>query len=192
MQVMTVTLPLSVEALIVIASSQHGPEGHLGLPSTGVPSATAHDHLRGPAAATSWLRARGEFACPAGEPSSAELHALREVRAALRDLVRGDTLAYERRRDRLLRGAVYRLSGPRLVPTGSGWARFATGLLPALVAVSDSRARLGRCANQRCGWLFLDRSAGRVRRWCDMNACGNRVKARRFRARQRGARAQRS
>jgi len=36
---------LGVEALIVVASSAHGPEGHLGLPRGGMMSDDAHDHL---------------------------------------------------------------------------------------------------------------------------------------------------
>jgi predicted RNA-binding Zn ribbon-like protein len=42
------------------------------------------------------------------------------------------------------------------------------------------------CAGSDCGWLFLDRS-GR-RRWCTMEVCGNRAKARRHAARVRSAR----
>jgi predicted RNA-binding Zn ribbon-like protein len=35
------------------------------------------------------------------------------------------------------------------------------------------------CAEESCGWLFVDRSRNRARRWCDMKTCGNRAKARR-------------
>jgi predicted RNA-binding Zn ribbon-like protein len=45
--------------------------------------------------------------------------------------------------------------------------------------------RLRECAAGDCGWLFLDRSKNRSRRWCDMTVCGNRDKARRHRARRR-------
>lgn len=41
--------------------------------------------------------------------------------------------------------------------------------------------RLRECASQTCGWLFLDLSKNRSRRWCDMKGCGNREKLRRFR-----------
>ena len=40
-------------------------------------------------------------------------------------------------------------------------------------------ARVRRCANPECGWLFLDDSRAGKRRWCSMSACGNRAKARR-------------
>ena len=44
--------------------------------------------------------------------------------------------------------------------------------------------RLGVCASETCGWLFVDRSPGGRRRWCDMGTCGNRAKVARHRARK--------
>ena len=43
-----------------------------------------------------------------------------------------------------------------------------------------------------CGWLFLDRSRNGSRRWCSMDDCGARAKARRLTARRRSTRAQSS
>lgn len=40
---------------------------------------------------------------------------------------------------------------------------------------ADQVQRLKICRN--CGWLFIDRSKNRSRRWCDMAVCGNRAKA---------------
>ena len=39
-----------------------------------------------------------------------------------------------------------------------------------------------------CGWLFLDGSRNRSRRWCTMEACGSFAKARRLTERRRAAR----
>ena len=51
--------------------------------------------------------------------------------------------------------------------------------------VTSSRlAKVRLCAAADCGWLFLDETKNRSRRWCDMKLCGNREKLRRFRARQ--------
>jgi predicted RNA-binding Zn ribbon-like protein len=47
--------------------------------------------------------------------------------------------------------------------------------------------RVGQCADERCGWLFMDMSRNRSRRWCDMRDCGNRAKARRHYERKRAA-----
>lgn len=44
-------------------------------------------------------------------------------------------------------------------------------------------SRLKQCPGTGCGWLFLDRSRNRSRRWCEMEVCGNRAKSRRHRAR---------
>lgn len=46
--------------------------------------------------------------------------------------------------------------------------------------VSESLTRVKRCTDSNCGWLFLDTSKNRSRRWCDMTDCGNRAKANRF------------
>ncbi|HEU5211103.1 MAG TPA: CGNR zinc finger domain-containing protein, partial [Longimicrobiales bacterium] len=48
--------------------------------------------------------------------------------------------------------------------------------------------RIGQCPGDNCGWMFLDESRGRRRRWCDMADCGNVAKVRRFRAREAASR----
>jgi predicted RNA-binding Zn ribbon-like protein len=50
---------------------------------------------------------------------------------------------------------------------------------------SGGYGRMKECANDACGWLFLDLSKNRSRRWCDMRGCGNRSKVRRHRAAKR-------
>src|SRR5713226_8752252 len=35
------------------------------------------------------------------------------------------------------------------------------------------------CASYDCGWLFMDTTENRSRRWCNMRTCGNRAKGRR-------------
>ena len=46
--------------------------------------------------------------------------------------------------------------------------------------VSDELKRVKKCGDPACGWLFLDTSRNKSRRWCDMSDCGNRAKASRF------------
>lgn len=46
-------------------------------------------------------------------------------------------------------------------------------------------ARVKACADADCGALFYDTSRNRSRRWCAMEDCGNRAKARRHYARTR-------
>ncbi|HEX2784468.1 MAG TPA: ABATE domain-containing protein [Ilumatobacteraceae bacterium] len=47
---------------------------------------------------------------------------------------------------------------------------------------SSAVARISSCDG--CGWLFLDTSRARARRWCSMSACGVRHKMRRYHQRQ--------
>jgi predicted RNA-binding Zn ribbon-like protein len=55
----------------------------------------------------------------------------------------------------------------------------------AELLTSPQLVRLRDCANESCGWLFLDHSKNASRRWCDMGECGNREKAKRFRERKK-------
>jgi predicted RNA-binding Zn ribbon-like protein len=48
----------------------------------------------------------------------------------------------------------------------------------ASLLVSDAMVRVKSCPT--CGWLFLDVSKNRSRRWCSMDACGSVAKARRY------------
>jgi predicted RNA-binding Zn ribbon-like protein len=47
--------------------------------------------------------------------------------------------------------------------------------------------RVGVCQGEECGWLFLDTSKNHSRRWCSMEDCGNREKARKHYRRKRQA-----
>jgi predicted RNA-binding Zn ribbon-like protein len=49
----------------------------------------------------------------------------------------------------------------------------------AEMLIEGDLTRVNVCASDTCGWLFLDTSKNRSRRWCDMSDCGNRAKARR-------------
>ncbi|HEY0756650.1 MAG TPA: ABATE domain-containing protein [Ktedonobacteraceae bacterium] len=52
--------------------------------------------------------------------------------------------------------------------------------------LTSSELRFVRmCASDTCDWLFLDTSKNHKRRWCDMDTCGNRAKARRHYGRQK-------
>jgi len=52
---------------------------------------------------------------------------------------------------------------------------------------SSRMARLRRCGNATCYWLFIDETKNCSRRWCEMASCGNLMKVRRHRARARRA-----
>ena len=86
----------------------------------------------------------------------------------------------------------------RLRPGGGGWSwqwrpgvRLADRIIGAAarsaeaLLTSEEISLVRRCANVRCGWLFVDRSRGHRRRWCEMKVCGNNAKARAFYARKK-------
>jgi len=58
--------------------------------------------------------------------------------------------------------------------------RSATQLLTA-----PELPRVKQCAGRGCGWLFLDTSKNGSRRWCEMEVCGSRAKARAYYARRK-------
>lgn len=45
---------------------------------------------------------------------------------------------------------------------------------------SEAAGQVRECGDDQCGWLFLDTSRNRSRRWCSMKGCGNRNKVRSF------------
>jgi predicted RNA-binding Zn ribbon-like protein len=59
-------------------------------------------------------------------------------------------------------------------------------ILAIVVRAMDegSWSRLKVCPNDACQWAFYDRSKNRSGKWCTMEVCGNRMKARTFRQRQ--------
>ncbi len=68
--------------------------------------------------------------------------------------------------------------------------RVADGLAILLLIIRDAQAdgtwdRLKLCGNPDCRWAFYDRTHSRRGMWCDMSTCGNRIKNRNLRARQR-------
>ena len=50
---------------------------------------------------------------------------------------------------------------------------------------SESVKQIRQCAGYDCDLLFLDASRNHLRRWCAMDLCGNRIKMRRRRYRQK-------
>ena len=67
-------------------------------------------------------------------------------------------------------------------------ARAAVASSFAHFVADDAPDRLRVCANDGCRDVFVDRSPGGKRRWCDMRVCGSRDKARRHHHRKRATR----
>jgi predicted RNA-binding Zn ribbon-like protein len=71
----------------------------------------------------------------------------------------------------------------RWVTEDSGDIFQAVAASAAELLTSNDLSRLRRCGGPDCGWLFLDTTRNRSRRWCDMKDCGNLAKVRRYRQR---------
>lgn len=124
-----------------------------------------------------------------------DLAAAREIREAIRELLRGhngvdadlaDASATLDSASRELGLAVRFEDGAiAFVPSCSG---IASGLGRLLAAVGRAMAdgswrRLKACRSETCRWAFIDNARNLSRQWCDMAVCGNRAKARAFRSR---------
>jgi predicted RNA-binding Zn ribbon-like protein len=149
------------------------------------------DELGDAAGLSAWLRESGLADGAFEEPDRVRIVAFRE---ALRELLlanHGETP--DPRAIAELDGAArlavaFDADGTaRLVPAGSGVDAVLGGLL-GIVARSQAEGTwpsMKACPADMCGWAFYDHSRNHSRTWCTMSVCGNRAKARSFRARQR-------
>ncbi len=169
----------SVDALLSLANTAHGPQAHE--PPSREPDSVTHDHLSGPAAVQDFLHEEG-VETPTASPDSRDLASLRRLRDAVWSLTKpGGLKASRRLAAPLLARATYRMAlDGALAPASTGWWGFVTGLLPSLLELQHMPQRLKVCKNPGCRWLFVDRTKNQSRVWCDMSACGNRAKVGRF------------
>jgi predicted RNA-binding Zn ribbon-like protein len=156
------------------------------------------DLLLDPSAAGDWLTAAGLWSTDR-QPLPAELDLARRVRESIRAMLVANSgglspapgdlqairAAAQSSRPALLVGPDGNVS-LQAQPDGP----LDTALVTLLLAIRDAQRdgmwqRLKACGNPDCRWAFYDRSHSRVGAWCDMSTCGNRIKNRRLRQRQR-------
>lgn len=154
------------------------------------------DDLSSPQALAGWLSTHG-LARPDARVTRGDLGRALALREALRASLRANTdgaptppdacaaidQAAERARllPRLLSDG-----GTALEPKSSG-VDAALGRLLAIVheSIADGTwARMKACRNESCQWAFYDHTKNRSGAWCTMAVCGNRTKARVYRARR--------
>ena len=151
------------------------------------------DELSSPDALAGWLEAHR---LGGGSAGSADLHAARRLREAIRGLLLENSGMNVRKESaltlspgggaRTLRRSLRpgrqrdaRAAAPR------GWTEPSDGSSRS----SPVRWPTGPGAASRparptaCGWAFYDHARNRSRRWCSMAVCGNRTKARSYRRR---------
>jgi predicted RNA-binding Zn ribbon-like protein len=146
------------------------------LNSTPMDGAGQQDNLEATIAWQEWLATRE------GTPESDGRQVLTSARSALQSVVRGEQDAATLKP--FLRGI--KLT-PALSDAGVEWSL--GGARRSLIAARAVLAwnlieqtkpgRLRACANPDCLLFLLDRSKANTGRWCSMQTCGNRMKARR-------------
>jgi predicted RNA-binding Zn ribbon-like protein len=151
------------------------------------------DELSSPAALQAWLEANA--LTRGGAATSADLHAARRLREAIRALLLENNGMSTRKEAAvtLSRAAQRARMAVRFDPAGrarlepaAGGVAGALGRLVAIVAAAmadGTWSRLKACRADDCRWAFYDSARNRSRHWCSMAVCGNRTKARAYRRR---------
>ena len=156
------------------------------------------DLLLDPATARGWLTAASLW--PADRaPEPAELDLARRVRESIRAMLVANgggpspapaDLQAIQAAAQAARPALQVAPGGQISLHAEPAGPRAAGLVTLLLAIRDAQRdgiwqRLKACGNPDCRWAFYDRSHSRAGAWCDMATCGNRIKNRRLRQRQR-------
>jgi predicted RNA-binding Zn ribbon-like protein len=150
------------------------------------------DLIATPGGLGEWLKARG---LRPGVPDAADVARAIDVREGLRALLAehngapADPAAGARLRAAAQGSAVGHeiardgTTGPVAIAPGIAGA---IGLLLAVVHEAQTAGtwrRLKACPGAHCGWAFYDTSRNGASRWCSMQVCGGREKARSYRRR---------
>jgi predicted RNA-binding Zn ribbon-like protein len=155
------------------------------------------DELTDAAALRTWLAGQGLMA-PDEAVTEDDLRRAIELRAAIRSVLAAhageplDPNALVKLGESAAdAGLAPEFSAPNAVALEprAGGAIGALGKLVSYIvdAVADGTwARLKACRNEDCQWVFYDSARNRSAKWCSMAVCGNRMKARAFRARRAG------
>ncbi|MFO0992707.1 MAG: CGNR zinc finger domain-containing protein [Hyphomicrobiales bacterium] len=148
------------------------------------------DRLKSHADLAAWFRAAG---LPwRGRASLKQAIALREtIDSLFRDMATArpspgkDWASLVERYRTLLDRKAMILTPQGLAPTTANAKPLAQIAHSALaLALSPTVSRVKVCGG--CGWLFIDRTRNRSKRWCITAMCGSRAKARRYYARKTG------
>jgi predicted RNA-binding Zn ribbon-like protein len=159
---------------------------------------TGVDRISSPAELAMWFSEQG-LVDDSVEPTDQEHADALAVREAIRELVlahngvdadaAGASKTLEEAGRKAELGVRFEDGRPVLAAARDG-ARGAIGRIVAAVAElapTDEWKRLKGCRDEHCRVAFYDKSRNRSRAWCSMEVCGNREKARSFRARHAAA-----
>ncbi|ANW01974.1 hypothetical protein LMTR13_19170 [Bradyrhizobium icense] len=146
-----------------------------------------------------WMRQRGLLLVDA-RVSPAMLATALELRSLIRDYLQRDPSERSKKRDSVRAlNKVLKLFPLRATARDDGGMALRAARDDALAGLSSVVAelydgsrngtldRLKMCASDECRRVFFDRSKPATRRWCMSSLCGNRMKTRKYRERQRNA-----
>lgn len=157
------------------------------------------DELAGPKQLVDWMQERG-LGAGGGRVTVVMFETALRLREALRAYLQCEPA--ERRRNRDVLGALDDALAPFPLRVEARVGRGAilsaaredalAGLSAIAIELHDATLvgtldRLKMCASEECRRVFFDRSKPSTRRWCMSNLCGNRMKTRAYRERQREA-----
>ncbi|PPQ20454.1 hypothetical protein CV770_05220 [Bradyrhizobium sp. AC87j1] len=157
------------------------------------------DELSGPKDLADWMRERG-LGAKRGHVTPAMFETALRMREALRAYLQCEPS--ERLRNKSVLGALNDALAPFPLRVEAHAGRGATlsaaredalaGLSVIAIELHDATLvgtldRLKMCASEECRRVFFDRSKPSTRRWCMSTLCGNRMKTRAYRERQREA-----
>ena len=171
------TVPEHVELLVAYANSVDHDEGT--------------DDLTTPTGLGVWLLSHGLLSRPS-RATAADLDLALRLRDALHAALVGN---HERTPDLAALEAVgtelplrvrHVGDGPALGPVRQGVPGALSEILVAVMATAadDTWRRLKICSSDECAWAFYDATKNRSRTYCEWG-CGNKIKSRNYRARQR-------
>jgi predicted RNA-binding Zn ribbon-like protein len=154
------------------------------------------DLLLEPGPARDWLTEAGVWQ---GSPEPAELYLMRRVREGIRALLLSHSggpdpapADLQPLRDLAQAAGLQLEIGPdgQIGFGPQAGDSLGSRLLGFLLVIRDAQRdgswnRLKACRNPDCRWAFFDRSHSQAGAWCDMAACGNRIKNRRLRERHK-------
>jgi len=169
---------LSIDQLLWIANTRHGPGGHWFARVT--VDTGDHDHLLAPEDAVDYLD-RHHVPVPTVSPSPTQLDRLGAIREMIRALPGGGEPWSPEVMAILQATRFVADADGGLRADGEGWDGFIGDLLLPLLQLVEVRERVRLCGNPHCRLIFVDVSRNRSRRWCDSAGCGNRDRVRRYR-----------
>jgi predicted RNA-binding Zn ribbon-like protein len=155
------------------------------------------DELSSPELLGRWLAEHGlsPDQPPASHQDVVEAHQVREALRGLAWANNGDGVdpadlrALDGAAERARLTLRFDAGGDVALHPSAGGVRGALGTIVSIVAEAMKEgawSRFKACRNDECGWAFYDHARNRSAKWCTMAVCGNRMKARAFRARQAG------